>query len=91
MDDLRWMSKGMCAGTGTDTHFPQERLRSEADRLDTREAKRQCGICTQQEKCLAYALEKRIDYGIWGGLTVRERHRLLRPPRPRPGLLSAAS
>ena len=91
MEDLRWMRKGKCAGTGADTHFPAERLRTDGDREDTREAKRQCGLCPQRERCLAYALEHHIDYGIWGGLTSRERRRLMGKTRRKPKVLSAAS
>lgn len=61
------------------------------DRAETREAKRQCGLCSQRERCLAYALVHQINYGIWGGLTTRERRRLAGKGRRKPQVLSAAS
>lgn len=41
-------------------------------------AKATCARCPVQPDCLAYALEHNIAFGIWGGLTERERRRLRR-------------
>ena len=45
---------------------------------DADAAVRVCRGCPVREECLDWALESRIRYGIWGGLTERERRRLLR-------------
>jgi WhiB family redox-sensing transcriptional regulator len=47
-----------------------------------REAKLFCRACPVRTECLAHALDQRIEFGVWGGLTERERRALLRA-RPR--------
>lgn len=37
-----------------------------------------CVACPVKTECLADALDNRIDFGVWGGMTERERRRLLR-------------
>jgi WhiB family transcriptional regulator, redox-sensing transcriptional regulator len=44
-------------------------------------ARRICADCPVQEECLAYALDYRIDHGVWGGTSERERRRILRRRR----------
>lgn len=41
-------------------------------------AKRICRGCPVQRECLAEALDNRIEFGVWGGMTERERRALLR-------------
>jgi WhiB family transcriptional regulator, redox-sensing transcriptional regulator len=43
-----------------------------------RKAKAVCGRCPVSQACLAFALESRTEFGIWGGLNGKERRRLLR-------------
>lgn len=43
-----------------------------------REARRFCRTCPVRTECLAYALDERIEFGVWGGATERERRALLR-------------
>lgn len=40
--------------------------------------KRICQLCPVKYDCLAVALDNRIEWGVWGGLTERERRALLR-------------
>lgn len=44
----------------------------------TAEARRICSGCPVRQECLEWALDTRVPYGIWGGLTERQRRRLLR-------------
>ncbi|MDU5308733.1 MAG: WhiB family transcriptional regulator, partial [Varibaculum cambriense] len=44
----------------------------------TREAKAVCELCEVRDECLSYALENDERFGIWGGLSERERRRLRR-------------
>ena len=37
-----------------------------------------CGGCPVRSQCLAEALDNRIEWGVWGGMTERERRALLR-------------
>jgi WhiB family redox-sensing transcriptional regulator len=41
-------------------------------------AKQVCSTCPVRAECLAEALDDRIEWGVWGGMTERERRALLR-------------
>jgi WhiB family redox-sensing transcriptional regulator len=41
-------------------------------------AKKRCQNCVVRTACLAEALDNRVEFGVWGGLTERERRALLR-------------
>lgn len=43
-----------------------------------REARRFCGACPVRTECLAHALDHRVEIGVWGGMTERQRRALLR-------------
>jgi WhiB family transcriptional regulator, redox-sensing transcriptional regulator len=43
-----------------------------------RDAKVFCRTCPVRTECLAHALDRRIEFGVWGGMTERERRALLR-------------
>jgi len=45
-------------------------------------AKAVCRSCTVRWECLAYALKHRVEHGVWGGLTDRERRRVLNRTHP---------
>jgi WhiB family redox-sensing transcriptional regulator len=66
-----WMDLGNCQGLNPDLFFP-------ARGASTTEAKAVCRQCVVQEQCLEYALTHRERFGIWGGLSERERRRLRR-------------
>ncbi|MHA6797077.1 WhiB family transcriptional regulator [Pseudonocardia bannensis] len=52
-----------------------------------REARQFCFACPVRTECLAHALDQRIEFGVWGGMTERQRRALL---RGRPDVLSWA-
>jgi len=66
-----WMDLGACAETDPEAFFPEKGG-------STREAKKVCRGCEVQAECLEYALEHDERFGIWGGLSERERRRLKR-------------
>lgn len=66
-----WQAQALCAQTDPDCFFPEKGG-------STREAKAICIGCPVRTECLAYALEIDARYGIWGGLSERERRRLKR-------------
>jgi len=66
-----WQRKANCLGVDPDLFFP-ERGGS------TREAKEVCRGCVVREECLEYAIEANEKFGIWGGLSERERRALRR-------------
>lgn len=70
-EDLSWMDLGRCAETFPDAFFPEKGG-------STREAKRVCRSCEVRAECLEYALDTDQRFGIWGGMSERERRRLKR-------------
>jgi WhiB family transcriptional regulator, redox-sensing transcriptional regulator len=72
-----WMSKACCRGSDADSFFPSNGLGVEAVR-------RVCEACPVRVDCLEYALANRLDYGVWGGTSERERQRILRERRKHP-------
>lgn len=52
-----------------------------------RQVREFCRVCPVRTECLAHALDQRIEFGVWGGMTERERRALL---RGRPEVLSWA-
>jgi len=43
-----------------------------------REARSVCRGCPVLRQCLAHALDERVEFGVWGGMTERERRAMLR-------------
>jgi WhiB family redox-sensing transcriptional regulator len=64
-----WRELAACRGTDLSLFFPS-RVESAGA------ARRVCAQCPVRQPCLDYALSNRISYGIWGGLTERERRAL---------------
>lgn len=69
-----WRSQAACA---QQTTFFPERGKSN----DARAAKAICARCPVQKPCLAYALDRRLEEGIWGGTTPEQRRVILRQRR----------
>jgi WhiB family redox-sensing transcriptional regulator len=70
-EDQSWQARANCAGVDPELFFPQRGA-------STREAKAVCGGCVVREDCLEYALANGEKFGIWGGLSERERRRVRR-------------
>ena len=68
-EELAWQERALCAQTDPEAFFPEKGG-------STREAKRVCLSCDVRDDCLDYALANDERYGIWGGLSERERRRL---------------
>lgn len=66
---MTWQALGSCRGLDPDLFFPERGA-------STREAKEVCRGCVVREDCLEYALANGEKFGIWGGLSERERRRL---------------
>jgi WhiB family transcriptional regulator, redox-sensing transcriptional regulator len=67
----QWQDRALCAQTDPEAFFPEKGG-------STREAKKICLGCEVRHECLDYALEHDERFGIWGGLSERERRRLKR-------------
>ena len=71
-----WRLLGACAGSELDVFYAEETDDGYAEA--TRAAKSICARCVVREACLDSALRDRERIGVWGGMTARERARLLR-------------
>jgi len=67
----QWQDRALCAQTDPEAFFPEKGG-------STREAKKICLGCEVRSECLEYALAHDERFGIWGGLSERERRRLKR-------------
>jgi WhiB family redox-sensing transcriptional regulator len=72
--DTEWMRRGNCRDEPPSLFFP-----SDGTGVDI--ARALCATCPVKEPCLEYALRNRIDHGVWGGTSERERRRILRQRR----------
>ncbi len=68
------MTAGKCHNLPPSTFFP-------SDGVGVEIARRICADCPMKQPCLEYALANRIDHGVWGGCSERERRRILRRRR----------
>ena len=66
---LGWQERALFAQTDPEAFFPEKGG-------STREAKKVCLSCEVRSECLEYALENDERFGIWGGLSERERRRI---------------
>ncbi|HLT16585.1 MAG TPA: WhiB family transcriptional regulator [Acidimicrobiales bacterium] len=71
---LEWMARGRCANVPPEVFFP-------SDGVGVEVARKICRDCPVKEPCLEYALAERIDHGVWGGTSERERRRILKARR----------
>lgn len=69
--DNGWMAEGKCADCPPSLFFP-------SDGVGVDVARRICADCAVKGICLEYALSNRIDHGVWGGTSERERRRILK-------------
>jgi WhiB family redox-sensing transcriptional regulator len=69
LEEFGWQERALCAQTDPEAFFPEKGG-------STREAKKVCLSCDVSGECLDYALANDERFGIWGGLSERERRRL---------------
>lgn len=69
--ETEWMSAGNCADKPPSLFFP-------SDGVGVDVARKVCEGCPVKSECLEYALTNRIDHGVWGGTSERERRRILK-------------
>ncbi|MCH9817196.1 MAG: WhiB family transcriptional regulator [Actinomycetia bacterium] len=65
-----WAVNAACNGTDPDELFVQGAAQNRAKMI--------CMGCDVRTECLADALDNRVEFGVWGGMTERERRALLR-------------
>ena len=66
---LAWQRDALCSQTDPEAFFPEKGG-------STRDAKRICAGCDVKAQCLEFALANDQRFGIWGGLSERERRKL---------------
>ena len=66
---VTWFEQARCRGAD-DELFPEGKQQKRATAI--------CVGCPVRAECLAEALDNRIEWGVWGGMTERERRALLR-------------
>jgi WhiB family redox-sensing transcriptional regulator len=71
---MSWQQEARCNQYDPDMFFDTH-VRTE------RRAKAICSRCDVAEKCLAFALDTRIEFGVWGGLNGKERRAIMRTGR----------
>ncbi len=69
-----WMTLGNCRDHHPSVFFP-------SDGVGVEIARRICADCPVKAPCLEHALAERIDHGVWGGCSERERRRILKRRR----------
>src|ERR1700757_5300268 len=72
--DTNWMAEGKCRELAPSMFFP-------SDGVGVEVARRVCADCPVKGPCLEYALYNRIEHGVWGGASERERRRIARQRR----------
>ncbi len=70
------MAEGNCNNHPPSVFFP-------SDGVGVEIAKKISATCPVQPRCLEYALDARIDHGVWGGASERQRRRMLKERRAR--------
>ncbi|HMT48994.1 WhiB family transcriptional regulator [Dietzia sp. UBA5065] len=70
-EEESWQDRALCSQTDPEAFFPEKGG-------STREAKKICTGCEVKAECLEYALANDERFGIWGGLSERERRRIKR-------------
>ena len=75
-DDVSWQHKALCSQTDPEAFFPEKGG-------STRDAKRVCAQCEVREQCLKWAIDHDERFGIWGGMSERERRRYKKERRER--------
>jgi len=71
LQDTGWQDSSNCLGVDPDLFFPERGA-------STKEAKAVCRSCVVKEECLEFALVNSEKFGIWGGMSERERRRIRR-------------
>ncbi|WP_148571060.1 WhiB family transcriptional regulator [Nocardioides caldifontis] len=68
--DENWARKAQCKEVGLDTMFVRG--------AEQNRAKNVCAGCPVKMECLAEALDSKLEWGVWGGMTERERRAVLK-------------
>lgn len=76
-----WRRDAACLDEDPESFFPPEGRNTKAKAAQEVRAKKVCGGCPVRHPCLAGAIFRQEEHGVWGGLTSDERDALI--PRGR--------
>lgn len=76
-----WQLDGACRGVDSAVFFHPERERGTARTRREAAAKAICRACPVQEMCRSHALAVHEPYGVWGGLSEKEREAIIEEKR----------
>ncbi|MFP5225015.1 MAG: WhiB family transcriptional regulator [Actinomycetota bacterium] len=71
MNEQDWQKQGLCRGIEPEVFFP-------VAEEDAWRAKEICNACPVKEPCLINSLKNRERYGVWGGVSEKERQDMFR-------------
>ncbi len=66
----QWADSALCRQNRPDDLFVKGAAQNRAKQI--------CGQCPVRTECLSEALDNKVEWGVWGGMTERERRALLR-------------
>ena len=72
-EDTSFMEQAKCKGMDTNFFFPPG-----SDPGGTKRAVAFCNSCPVKTPCAQYAIDNNINYGVFGGLSIRSRTKLKR-------------
>ncbi|AWV48600.1 WhiB family transcriptional regulator [Mycobacterium leprae] len=67
---IAWVSKALCRATDPDELFVRGAAQRKAAVI--------CRHCPVMQECRADALDNKVEFGVWGGMTERQRRALLK-------------
>jgi WhiB family redox-sensing transcriptional regulator len=82
MESWEWQYDGVCRTVDPEVFFPPDSERGPVRQRRELQAKQYCEHCPVLARCREHALLVQEPYGVWGGLTPRERDRILHEPEP---------
>ncbi len=84
--EYEWQYEGACVGLESARFFSPDAERGRARAGREERAKAVCASCPVIEQCREHALRAQEPYGVWGGLSERERAEILKSDPQRPAV-----
>ncbi|MFK0173740.1 WhiB family transcriptional regulator [Streptomyces sp. NPDC090306] len=78
--DWEWQARASCRGMSSSAFFSPSGERGSRRREREERARRICVGCEVVDQCAAMALRAGERYGVWGGMSTKERAGLLPAP-----------
>lgn len=76
-ESLGWQFRAACVSTSTEIFYHPDGERGSRYKEREDAAKAVCNTCSVKQQCLDYALEIEDSFGVWGGMSEKERLALL--------------